>query len=192
MDGRDWEALPEGWEASRGPLRGLGGVCRPIRRAESSREWSGGPPRGCEWSGGPSGGLGAVGRHSWKIGRDQEERKGLGVPPGGLGGLGGLLGEPGRVVSGGSPGGMAGPGGVERDGRGQEDLQEDLEGSGGPHGEPGGVGGVGSKWETLPEVQAGSVSHPGGPPGVTGAVGMDGRGCESLPKCWKGSGVPSG
>ena len=27
---------------------------------------------------------------------------------------------------------MVGPGGVERDGRGQEDLQEDLEESGGP------------------------------------------------------------
>ena len=39
MGGKDWEALPEGWEASRGPLRGLGGICRPIRRAVRSREW---------------------------------------------------------------------------------------------------------------------------------------------------------
>ena len=43
MDRRDREALPEGLEASRGPLRGLGGVCRPIRRAVRGREWLGGP-----------------------------------------------------------------------------------------------------------------------------------------------------
>ena len=36
-------------------------------------------------------------RHSRRAGRDQEERKGFGVPPGGLVGLGGLPGEPGRV-----------------------------------------------------------------------------------------------
>ena len=65
-------------------------------------------------------------RHSRKTGRDQEERKGLGVPPGGLGGLGDLSEEPGGVGSGVFPGGMAGPGGVERDGRGQDDLQEDF------------------------------------------------------------------
>ena len=46
------------------------------------------------------------------------------------------------------------------DGRGQEDLQEDLEGSEGPPREPGGgVGWVGRKWETLPEVLGGSQSH---------------------------------
>ena len=39
MDGRDREALPEGQEASRGPPRGLGGICRPIRRVVRSREW---------------------------------------------------------------------------------------------------------------------------------------------------------
>ena len=44
MDGRDQEVLPEGWKASRGPSRGLGGICRPIRRDMRSREWLGVPP----------------------------------------------------------------------------------------------------------------------------------------------------
>ena len=44
MNGRDRKALPEGREASRGPPGGLGGVCRPIRRAMRSLEWSEGPP----------------------------------------------------------------------------------------------------------------------------------------------------
>ena len=104
-----------------------------------------------------------------------------------------------RNGSGVPPGEMGVPGRVERDGRGQEDFQENLEGSGGPPGEPGGVGWVGRKWETLrmsgrgrEAIQKGH-KRPGGTPGVTGAVGTDGRGCKALPECQEESGsLPRG
>ena len=54
-------------------------------------------PEGRVVLGGPPGRPGMVGRPSPMAGRDQEERKGLGVPPEGLGGLEGLPGEPGRA-----------------------------------------------------------------------------------------------
>ena len=68
--GKGSEALPNGWKSSGGPSGGT-------RVVGSGWEAHSGV---CEWSGGPSGGLGVVGRHSQKTGRDQEERKGLGVP----------------------------------------------------------------------------------------------------------------
>ena len=137
-----------------------------------------------------------VRRHSQRAGRDQEERKGLGVPPGGMGGLGGLPGEPGRVGRPSCSAGMGreslpkgwqglegsrGMGGVRRayrrTWRDQEAPLECREGLGGQgeNGRPSERSGRG-----LEAIQKGR-ERSGGPPGVTGEVGTDGRGRESLP-----------
>ena len=140
-------------------------VRRTFRRAGCGREAI---PEGGQGLASPPREPGVVVRHSRRAGRDQEEQKGLGVPPGGLEGMGGHLGEPGRV---GRPSWSAG--------MDQESLpkgwqgQEGSRGMGGSGGPTGGLGGIRRPpWRAergwvgrenmgdLPEVWEGSGSHP--------------------------------
>ena len=101
----------------RGPSRGPGVVGRPSRKAGKGREAI---PEGRKGSGGTEG-VGSPPRRDGRIGRPSK---------GAREGWEALLEC--RDGSGVSPEVIARPGGVEMDGRGQEDIQEDLEGSGGP------------------------------------------------------------
>ena len=165
-DGRGWEALSEVWKTFpevqelKSPPGSSRGVGRPSLK--SGRCWEVLLEDWKRW-GAPTGGPGRFGRFSWKSRRGQEESGG---PP---------------VGSGGPP---VGSGGIRRPScrvrRDREALLEvrDIlpevqEGSGGPSGEPGGVG--------RPCRRFGKVGRLSLQPG---------RGVEALLACQEGSGGP--
>ena len=138
MDGRDWKALPEDRETSRGQPGGWVGVGRPTRMNGRDCEAL---PEGWEASRGPPGGLGGVCRPIRRVVRSWEWSggcEGLEGPPGGPEGIGRLSGRArrgrealpeGQEQSGGFPvsqKGLGGTGGVPRPFqkvvRGWEDL----------------------------------------------------------------------
>ena len=189
---RGLEVLLEGHERSKSPPKRPVGIGRPSQRSvrfqESLLGGPGGVWRSFLWDG--------RGRDGW------ERSGGLSEEPGGIG-------RAGRVWED-LPDGQERLGGpLERGGRswealsevqdgltslqgGWEALLEGQQGSGGPPGEPGGIGTSGRGWEALPESWEGS----GGP-----AIGMEsvgrpsqrsGSGQESLPEGQEESGGPPG